>query len=167
VRCTLHVACAFPFYHHWSHATAWQNTAERTAAMLGYPFGNGIYFSYAFVARWWIDVLWVLRGSSSSASDARASDSAAFISASVAESNVPPSTGPCQATSVPAVSVGGKVRTVWRLALHLFVFFIAVNGAIIFEGGATRYAGSAACRLLGAFVIHSVKRREMFRPDHG
>jgi len=30
-----HVACAFQFYHHWSHAEAYVNTAERTGEMIG------------------------------------------------------------------------------------------------------------------------------------
>jgi hypothetical protein len=162
---TIHVACAFHFYHHWSHAAAWQNTAERTAEMLGRAFGDGIYFSYAFLVLWWIDVLWLLLESASSKPAARASDFAAFKSASVAESNVPPSTAPCSATNVPAISAGGKVMPAWRLALHAFLFFIVFNGAIVFEAGPTRYAAIAACLLLGGLILHSARRRKMLQRD--
>jgi hypothetical protein len=168
---TLHVACAFHFYHHWSHTAAWQHTAQRTAAIIGYPFGDGIYFSYAFLALWWIDVLWLVVSQSGMSNPAvsnlavsklGAVDSAALTSASVAESNVPPSTAPSSATAVPTISAGGKVIRGWRLALHVFLFFIAFNGAIVFESGPTRYAGIAACVLVGGLALHSAKWRAMF-----
>src|SRR5689334_14734844 len=31
----LHVVCAFEFYHHWSHADAYEFTAEQTAEVVG------------------------------------------------------------------------------------------------------------------------------------
>ncbi|HEX5103226.1 MAG TPA: hypothetical protein VFV87_05415 [Pirellulaceae bacterium] len=55
----VHVACAFHFYHHWSHAAAWQDTADETQALLGVAFGDGIYFSYAFMVLWVLDVAWL------------------------------------------------------------------------------------------------------------
>lgn len=53
-----HVASAFQFYHHWSHAKAFQSTAEQTGELLGVRFGEGIYFSYLFTLLWVADVLW-------------------------------------------------------------------------------------------------------------
>jgi hypothetical protein len=53
----LHVAFAFAFYHHWSHAHAFEVTARRTQEMLGVRFGEGIYFSYLFAILWTADVL--------------------------------------------------------------------------------------------------------------
>ena len=136
--------------------------------MIGYPFGDGIYFSYAFLALWWLDMLWLLVVSESGVSNPAVSklgaiDSAAVLSASVAESNVPPSTAPSSATAVPTLSAGGKVIRSWRVALHVFLFFIAFNGAIVFESGPTRHAGIAACVLLGGLAFYSAKRRAMFQ----
>jgi hypothetical protein len=58
----LHVACAFEYYHHWSHAEAYAFTAKETAATVGLDWGGGLYFNYAFTlvwladaACWWID----------------------------------------------------------------------------------------------------------------
>ena len=47
----VHVALAFHYYHHWSHADA----VERTRQMSG--FGEGIYISHAFTIVWGLDVL--------------------------------------------------------------------------------------------------------------
>ncbi len=47
----VHVAMAMHFYHHWSQAAA----MEHTRAVSG--VGEGIYFSYLFVAVWTGDVL--------------------------------------------------------------------------------------------------------------
>jgi hypothetical protein len=54
-----HVWAAFAGHHHWSHAAAFQVTAERTREMLGVSFGAGIYFSYAFGFLWVLDVAWM------------------------------------------------------------------------------------------------------------
>jgi hypothetical protein len=54
---TVHVACAFHFYHQWSHAFAWRCTAERTRQLLGVEFGDGIYFSYLFLVLWIVDIV--------------------------------------------------------------------------------------------------------------
>lgn len=54
----LHVISAFHFYHHWSHADAFETTARRTYEMLGVRFGEGIYFSYLFAILWTVDVAW-------------------------------------------------------------------------------------------------------------
>ncbi len=56
-----HVVCAFQFTHHWSHEHAWEHTAKETQRLMGFSFGDGIYFSYFFLALWVADVacLWL------------------------------------------------------------------------------------------------------------
>jgi hypothetical protein len=58
----VHVACAFHFYHHWSHADAVRHTA------LVSGFGPGIFASHLFtlawgfdVAAWWLAPAWYAR----------------------------------------------------------------------------------------------------------
>src|SRR3569623_1142344 len=60
-----HVACAFQFYHHWSHREAYAETARRTAELFGWHWGGGLYFNYAFTLGWPFDVLrqWLSPGS--------------------------------------------------------------------------------------------------------
>lgn len=53
-----HVAAAFGFYHHWSHAAAFEHTAQRTRALVGIDFGGGLWFNYAFTAAWAADAAW-------------------------------------------------------------------------------------------------------------
>lgn len=48
----VHVACAFHFTHHWSHAHAF----ERTRLESGW--GEGLYVNYLVMAVWTADVLW-------------------------------------------------------------------------------------------------------------
>lgn len=48
----LHILCAFHFVHHWSHRAALEDTAKQTREMMGWEFGEGIYFSYLFVIAW-------------------------------------------------------------------------------------------------------------------
>jgi len=109
----VHVACAFQFHHHWSHAAAWQDTAEQTQALLGVAFGDGIYFSYGFLVLWVLDVLWMW-------------------------------------------SVADPLKTPWpRVLVHLLLFFIAFNGAIVFEAGPTRPAGIVACLALAVLATRA------------
>ncbi|WP_437226379.1 hypothetical protein SH661x_004554 [Planctomicrobium sp. SH661] len=54
----LHLAAAFHYVHHWSHTHAYEVTAQRTAETVGMRYGAGIYFNYAFMIVWGIDVLW-------------------------------------------------------------------------------------------------------------
>lgn len=54
----VHVACAFQFYHHWSHADAYRETARQTGGMTGVHWGGGIYFNYVFAIAWLADVVW-------------------------------------------------------------------------------------------------------------
>jgi hypothetical protein len=54
----LHIACAFEFYHHWSHAEAYAFTARQTATAVGWDWGGGLYVNYAFTLVWLADVGW-------------------------------------------------------------------------------------------------------------
>jgi hypothetical protein len=55
----IHVAFAFQFLHHWSHAAAVEHAARRTFEVTGVEFGGGIYVNYAFTLLWVADVvLW-------------------------------------------------------------------------------------------------------------
>lgn len=103
-----HVACAFWFKHDLSHAAALADTARRTREMLGFAFGEGIYFSYLFTLVWIADAVWW---------------------------NVAPE------------NYRERARLL-HYGVHTYMFFIAFNGAIIFEGGVTRWGGIAACILL-------------------
>jgi hypothetical protein len=59
----LHLAAAFHFYHGWSHGAAYEATARDTQAVLGWPFGTGVFFNYLFAAAWTADVwCWWRRG---------------------------------------------------------------------------------------------------------
>lgn len=142
-----HVAAAFHFYHAWSHAAAWRKTAEETQALLGVPFGDGIYFSYAFLVLWVLDVVWL------------------WISAS----GSPAGRVAASATCVPAESVGRETTPRWRVLVHAFLLFIAFHGAIVFEGGPTRWLGIPAVCLL-AFLGGRQAYLGRYRPeadDHG
>ena len=54
----LHVACAFEYYHHWSHAEAYEATARHTGNVVGLDWGGGLYINYAFTFLWLADVCW-------------------------------------------------------------------------------------------------------------
>jgi hypothetical protein len=54
----VHLACAFEFYHHRSHAAAVKHTAERTYEVVGVAWGEGIWGSHFFTALWIVDGLW-------------------------------------------------------------------------------------------------------------
>ncbi len=58
----IHVAAAFQFYHGWSHAAAYQHTADQTARVIGMSWGGGLYFNYVFTILWIADVVWWWRG---------------------------------------------------------------------------------------------------------
>ena len=53
-----HVAGAFAYFHHWSHAAAYGETARQTAELTGWRWGGGLYLNYLFALAWLIDVLW-------------------------------------------------------------------------------------------------------------
>ncbi|MFT5497945.1 MAG: hypothetical protein ACI9TH_003353 [Kiritimatiellia bacterium] len=54
----VHVMLAFHFAHHWSHAAAVQDTAEKTLQVVGRAYGGGVWFNYAFLLTWLADVCW-------------------------------------------------------------------------------------------------------------
>jgi hypothetical protein len=54
----IHVACAFQFQHHWSHAEAYAHTARQTAACTGLDWGGGLYFNYLLMLVWAFDAAW-------------------------------------------------------------------------------------------------------------
>lgn len=54
----VHVGCAFGFYHGWSHAAAYHETARQTAEMTGVRWGGGLFLNYVFALAWVADVLW-------------------------------------------------------------------------------------------------------------
>ncbi len=54
----VHVACAFHFQHHWSHAGAYAHTARQTAEFVGLEWGGGLYFNYLLLIVWTGDILW-------------------------------------------------------------------------------------------------------------
>lgn len=53
-----HVVSAFTYYHHWSHAAAYRETALRTSELTGLSWGGGIYLNYVFALAWLADVAW-------------------------------------------------------------------------------------------------------------
>jgi hypothetical protein len=55
----MHVACAFDFYHHWSHAAAYAETARQTAEFVGWNSGFGLFVNYLFALVWIGEVFWL------------------------------------------------------------------------------------------------------------
>lgn len=53
-----HVACAFHFYHRWSHIAAYADTARQTDEVFGLNWGGGLYLNYALLIVWVLDVSW-------------------------------------------------------------------------------------------------------------
>ncbi len=104
----LHLACAFHFYHGWSHAHAMQHTADETERLIGWRFGAGVFFNYAFALIWAGDAAWWW---------------------------------------LAAKSYSSRPRLL-ALAIHAYLLFIAINGAIVFETGPTRWVGIGACVVL-------------------
>ena len=54
----LHVLCALHFVHHWSHEAAYEETARRTAEVVGFAWGGGLFANYLFTLLWMADVCW-------------------------------------------------------------------------------------------------------------
>ena len=107
-----HTACAFHFYHGWSHARAVADTARQTRDLLGWEVGAGVYFNYLFAVVWMFDAGWWW---------------------------------------ISATSYGRRPQWV-SIAVQAYLFFIAINGAIVFASGATRWIGVAACVGLGVLA---------------
>lgn len=118
----LHVYCAFAFYHHFSHQAAFDTTAQETKAMLGTAFGEGIYFSYVFLAIWVLD---------------------------------------CVRQWLPVENL----PTWLSWCVHGYLFFIALNGALVFEGGVTRWFGIPLTLLLVVLAIRQVSTRDATKTD--
>ena len=53
-----HVAAAFHFFHGWSHAHAYRETARQTRDLVGVGSGAGLYLNYVFTAAWVADAAW-------------------------------------------------------------------------------------------------------------
>lgn len=122
----VHVASAFHFQHDWSHRLATDHTAEVSEQVVGWAFGEGIYFSYAFTLLWSLDVAWMWLG---------------------------PMSREQRAPSITAV-------------LHIFMLTIAVNGAIIFATGPTRWVGLLVLGMLGIFWVSAARRpRQVSQPE--
>lgn len=105
---------AFHFTHRWNHQDAIQTTAKQTQELLGWAFGEGLYFSYMFLFLWVADVFSWWRK-------------------------------PDHYESRPA----------WlSFAVHGYLFFIAFNGAVIFESGVTRIGGILATIVFTAILLN-------------
>ena len=53
-----HFISAYQFYHHWSHNSAYLDTARQTDEVIGLNWGGGLFINYAFLTIWTIDVSW-------------------------------------------------------------------------------------------------------------
>lgn len=150
----VHVASAFHFSYFWSHSVAWLHTAQRTDAMLGVPFGGGIYFSYAFLILWWLDVWWLwLRPLSPST-----------LGEAMAGEQNPASPRQQEAIRMPMTQKPLR-RPVWRSVLHAYLIFIAFQGAIVFEAGPTRRVGMAVCVAIVSLVLWRMYNTAAAAPD--
>lgn len=58
-----HFVSAYHFYHSWSHAAAYTETARQTAEVFRINWGGGLFINYALLSIWTIDVsLWWANG---------------------------------------------------------------------------------------------------------
>lgn len=53
-----HFISAFHFYHGWSHAAAYEDTARQTHELFGLYWGGGVFINYALLVFWMIDIAW-------------------------------------------------------------------------------------------------------------
>ncbi|MEK6283238.1 MAG: hypothetical protein AABN95_23015 [Acidobacteriota bacterium] len=53
-----HFISAFQFYHGWSHAAAYGDTARQTEELFGLNWGGGLFINYALLIGWIVDILW-------------------------------------------------------------------------------------------------------------
>lgn len=53
-----HVVCAFQYYHGWSHAVAYAETARQTQQLAGWNWGGGLYVNYLFGILWVGEIVW-------------------------------------------------------------------------------------------------------------
>ena len=108
-----HVISAFHFTHRWNHQDAIQKTAKQTQELIGWAFGEGLYFSYLFLFLWVADVFYWWRSPERY-----------------------------------------EARSGWlSMTIHGYLFFIAFNGAVIFESGVTRTGGITAMVIFAAILF--------------
>ena len=63
VALVAHFVCAFHFYHGWSQASAYRETARQTDAVVGFNWGGGLFINYFVLIAWVVDIsLWWLKG---------------------------------------------------------------------------------------------------------
>ena len=74
----VHTAVAFQFWHGWSHAAAYESTAEQSAALTGVAAGWGLYLNYALVLVWLVDAAWWWRAPRAYQARSRALDAGLF-----------------------------------------------------------------------------------------
>ena len=53
-----HFLFAFHFYHGWSHAAAYSDTARQTEELFGFNWGGGLFINYALLIAWMVDIAW-------------------------------------------------------------------------------------------------------------
>lgn len=53
-----HFVSAFHFYHGWSHAAAYEDTAQQTYELFGLYWGGGVFINYGLLVVWLIDIAW-------------------------------------------------------------------------------------------------------------
>ncbi len=51
-----HFISAFQFYHGWSHAAAYGDTARQTEEVFGFNWGGGLFINYALLIAWIVDI---------------------------------------------------------------------------------------------------------------
>ena len=54
----VHFLSAFHFYHNWSHAAAYADTARQTKEVAGFNWGGGVFINYALLLAWTVDIAW-------------------------------------------------------------------------------------------------------------
>ena len=54
----VHFITAFHFYHGWSHAAAYADTARQTREVFGLNWGGGVFINYALLIVWMVDIAW-------------------------------------------------------------------------------------------------------------
>ena len=62
VSLVAHFASALQFYHGWSHAAAYVETARQTEEVYGFNWGGGLFINYALLIAWIVDLAWWWRG---------------------------------------------------------------------------------------------------------
>lgn len=148
----VHVAVAFHLAHAWSHAAAFEHTAQRTRELLGTAYGAGVWFNYGFLAIWTVDAVvccWAATRKSAVAADFSGSQTSTVTTVVVPH--------PSHAIQRPN-SFAGHLAT-WQLATwllpavqrlaHAYLAFIAINSTIVFETGTVRTVASGVMGLLG------------------